>query len=221
VARSQHDARVRAEFARQADSFASSRTLGSQDLTDPIRAALGPAARGRILDLAAGPGIVSSALASEAREVVALDLTPETLRLARQRCRAGDHRNVQRVCGDALATPFRDAAFDGVVLRLALHHLESPERTLGRGELRRLLEQTGFELCEDRSFTVARSFAEWAAIISDPVRMESLEVVMRELAQRGVDAGIGLREQNGAVHFDYDFGLLAGRRVADAPAAGV
>jgi hypothetical protein len=146
VARSQHDARVRAEFARQADSFASSRTLDSQDLTDPIRAALGPAASGRILDLAAGPGIVSAALASE---------------------------------------------------------------------------QTGFELCEDRSFTVARGFAEWAAIISDPVRIESLEVVMRELAQCGVDAGIGLREQDEAVHFDYDFGLLAGRRVADAPAAGV
>ena len=70
---------MQSEFARQAESFAASKTLASGELTAAITGALGEAAGGRILDLAAGPGLMASALAGKAREVVALDLTAETL----------------------------------------------------------------------------------------------------------------------------------------------
>ena len=90
-----HDVRVQSEFARQAESFAASKTLGSGELTTAITGSLGEAARGRILDLAAGPGLMASALAGKAREVVAIDLTAETLRVARTRLDADGHRNVR------------------------------------------------------------------------------------------------------------------------------
>ncbi len=49
-----------------------------------------------------------------------------------------------------------------------------------------------------------RRFAEWAAIISEPQRMASLEVVLRRLAR----AGIALREEGGELWFSYEFALL-------------
>lgn len=262
MARTRHDARVRAEFTRQAESFASSPALGSRELIEPIRSALGGSAAGRILDLAAGPGIVTAALAPAARQVVALDLTTRTLGLARRRCRDAGHENVQLVCGSALGAPFRSGSFDAAVLRLALHHFEDPGRafaeahralrvggtlvvldllppdgaadatlltalerlrdpshvrTLAHAELRARFAAEGFELSEDRSFSLARRFEEWARIISDPVRTDSLEIVMRELVRRGADAGIRLREEDGELRFDYRFALLAGRRGESRP----
>ncbi len=252
-----HDVRVQSEFARQAESFAASKTLGSGELTTAITGSLGEAARGRILDLAAGPGLMASALAGTAREVVAIDLTAETLRVARTRLDADGHRNVRLVRGNGLVLPFAESCFDAAVIRLALHHLQQPQhalreahRTLCAGgviavldlvapegaadallltaleqlrdpshvralrvsELRALVVEAGFEPTHERSFSLERRFAEWAAIIEDPVRMSALEVVMRELASRGVRAGIGLREDATGLLFDYTFSLVIGRR---------
>ncbi len=255
--RTLHDIRVQSEFARQAESFAASRILASGELTAAITGSLGEAARGRILDLAAGPGLMASALAGKAREVVAIDLTAETLVVARTRLDADGQHNVRLVRGNGLVLPFGESCFDAAVIRLALHHLQQPQhalreahhtlrdggviavldlvapeapadaliltaleqlrdpshvRALRASELRTLVVEAGFEPTHERSFSLERHFAEWAAIIKDPVRMSALEVVMRELASRGVHAGIGLREDATGLLFDYTFSLVIGRR---------
>lgn len=257
TARTGHDARVRSEFARQAESFAASATLGSAALTQTLVESLGPAATGRVLDLAAGPGLVAAQLAGRAREVVALDLTRETLRVARARLEDAGRANVGLVCGDGTALPFAPGRFDAAVVRLALHHLEAPERALAeahralraggvlavldllapedaedaalltalerlrdpshvralaQAEMQALLERTGFELLHRSVLQVERRFSEWAAIVADPLRTDALERVMRELARRGVGAGVDLRVQGGDLVFDYRFALLTGRR---------
>ena len=252
-----HDTRVQSEFTRQATSFAASETLGGSALTAAIAESLGPAAAGRILDLAAGPGLVASALAAGAREIVALDLTAETLRVARSRLRDEGHGNVRLVRANGLSLPFAEGSFDAAVIRLALHHLEEPGRAVGEAhralrtggvlalldllapedpadaailtalerlrdpshvrtlaevEITALLTRAGFEIRDRRVFSLERRFSEWAAIIADSVRMGALEVVMRELARRGVTAGVGLREQGDDLVFDYRFALVTGRR---------
>jgi ubiquinone/menaquinone biosynthesis C-methylase UbiE len=78
--------RVKQEFTRQADRFASSTAVTDVQLTQRFVDAIGADAGGVILDVACGPGIVSAALAARAREVVGLDITPEMLNKARQRC---------------------------------------------------------------------------------------------------------------------------------------
>lgn len=128
--RADHDTRVQSEFTRQAESFAASRTLGAGDLVERLVDSLGDAGTGRVLDLAAGPGLVATALAPRAREVVALDLTAETLRVAGRRLADAGLSNVRRVQGDGLCLPFADADFDAAVIRLALHHLENPAAAL-------------------------------------------------------------------------------------------
>jgi demethylmenaquinone methyltransferase / 2-methoxy-6-polyprenyl-1,4-benzoquinol methylase len=66
-----------------------------------------------VLDVAAGPGNVATELVARgAREVVALDLSENMLRVGYDRGHAG----IRWVNGDALALPFGDASFDALTI---------------------------------------------------------------------------------------------------------
>ena len=136
-----HAERVKEEFTRQAGRFTSAAAVTSQQLTQRFADALGADAAGVILDVACGPGIVSAALAARAREVVALDITPEMLNRARQRCAEAGLRNVTFREGSATELPLADDSFDAVVTRLSIHHFPEPGRALG--EMFRVLRPGG------------------------------------------------------------------------------
>jgi ubiquinone/menaquinone biosynthesis C-methylase UbiE len=125
-----HDNRVRDEFTRQVETFSSSAAITDAALTQRFVDALGEAARGSVLDVACGPGILSAAIAKTARDVVAFDLTPQMLKKAAQRCGAAGLGNVSFREGTANELPFADAAFDAVVTRLSVHHFERPGRVM-------------------------------------------------------------------------------------------
>jgi ubiquinone/menaquinone biosynthesis C-methylase UbiE len=108
-------------------------------LTQRFVDALGETARGSVLDVACGPGILSAAIAKTARQVVAFDLTPEMLTKAAQRC-AG-LGNVTFREGNAAELPFADADFDAVVTRLSVHHFDRPGRAMS--EIFRVLRPGG------------------------------------------------------------------------------
>ena len=126
-----HAELVKEEFTRQAARFASAEAVTHEQLTQRFVDAIGADAGGVILDVACGPGIVSAALAARAREVVALDITPEMLTKARQRCADAGLRNVTFREGSATELPFADNAFDAVVTRLSVHHFPEPRLVLG------------------------------------------------------------------------------------------
>jgi ubiquinone/menaquinone biosynthesis C-methylase UbiE len=136
-----HIERTRREFGQQAANFAASTAINDEDhvrrLVDPI----GVAAQGRVLDVACGPGIVTVELARTARDVVALDLTPEMLNKARERCGKAARANVCFEEGTASALPFDDASFDAVVTRLSFHHFTEPRTVLA--EMHRVLKPSG------------------------------------------------------------------------------
>jgi ubiquinone/menaquinone biosynthesis C-methylase UbiE len=119
-------AQVKQEFGRQAEAMATAPAFTRRDSWERIKEALGPAAGGRILDLACGPGIVTAALAPTAREVVGYDLTPEMLAQARRRCEAAGVTNVRFEQGAAESLPFPRAEFDAVVTRATIHHFPAP-----------------------------------------------------------------------------------------------
>jgi len=136
-----HLERVRQEFTRQAGTFAASAAIADDALTARFVDAMGEAGRGRILDVACGPGIVTAALAAEAREVVAFDITPEMLRRAERRCADAGLTNVTFKEGNATHLPFPDGIFDGVVTRLSVHHFQEPRRVVD--EIARVLRPGG------------------------------------------------------------------------------
>ena len=116
-----------------------SAAFAASDVVERIQAALGDHGSGRVLDLACGPGLLASALASRARSLVGVDLTPAMLDRARERLAGA--ANVEVRLGEAESIPADDDAFDAVVTRLSVHHFREPARVLA--EVRRVLAPGG------------------------------------------------------------------------------
>lgn len=102
-----------------------------------LRALLPPLAGRRVLDAGCGGGRTSAWLVEAGAEVVGIDVSPELLRLARERLPAASF-----VLADlAEPLPFADSSFDLVVSSLVMHYLRDWEPPLR--ELRRVLRPDG------------------------------------------------------------------------------
>jgi SAM-dependent methyltransferase len=136
-----------AELARSlADLRQVNRWLGGRRAM--VRAVAGIASRlaageeVRVLDVATGSGDIPLALTRWARRagrrlrVVATDLHPQTLELARDHTRADPDVEVREA--DALALPFADGEFHIALCSTALHHFDEPEAVAVLRELDRV-----------------------------------------------------------------------------------
>lgn len=143
----EHLRRVTDEFTRQAQTFDAWAVKVDADVGARFGAALGEAARGRLIDVACGPGVVTAALAPAAASIVGFDATDEMLEKARARCAKAGVRNVAFQSGDAENLPFADAQFDGAVTRAAVHHFAEPQRAFD--EIFRVLRPGGVAVILD------------------------------------------------------------------------
>ena len=122
-----HNRVVREEFSKQASRFGEKGlTLSSQDILDWIVDFLPLDKEFRVLDVAAGTGHLSRAIAPHVREVAAIDITPEMLAYAREETASRNVDNISFVEGSAEQLPYEAGCFDLVVSRLAIHHFENP-----------------------------------------------------------------------------------------------
>lgn len=124
------------DYDREAKRYDATR--GGQVRADAAAAALGalfgPEVRG-VLDIGAGTGIVSAAVAAQGRDVIGLDASFGMLGQAVDRL-AG-----RRVCADATRLPCRDDAFDGVFAMWLLHLV--PDSVAAVRECMRVLRPGG------------------------------------------------------------------------------
>jgi demethylmenaquinone methyltransferase/2-methoxy-6-polyprenyl-1,4-benzoquinol methylase len=96
----------------------------------------------RILDVAAGTGTSSAALARSGVTVVALDFSAGMIAEGRRR-----QRNLEFVEGDAERLPFGDDEFDAVTISFGLRNVEHPKAALA--EMYRVLKPGGrLVICE-------------------------------------------------------------------------
>ncbi len=125
------EARAADYFARHAAQWDVLRSLHSADATveSALRDLLG-APLGRVLDVGTGTGRMAELFEPTADTVVALDNSPEMLRLARARLQHLAPGRVELVQGDFAELPFADAAFDTVLFHQVLHYAQSPEAVL-------------------------------------------------------------------------------------------
>ena len=126
-----HDETVRRAFAKQATRFGDKGlTLSSQEylawMVDilPLRPGFS------VLDVAAGTGYLSRAIAPHVKEVVAIDMTPGMLAEARKEIEKRGLTNITLEEGSAEQLPYADESFHMVVSRLAVHHFEHPQGPL-------------------------------------------------------------------------------------------
>lgn len=101
--------------------------------------AVGPRKGMRILDLAAGTGTSSAALAAHGAHVVAADFSRGMLEEGRRR-HAGDEL-IEFVHADATALPFEDDSFDAATISYGLRNVNDPRTALA--EMRRVVKPGG------------------------------------------------------------------------------
>jgi phosphatidylethanolamine/phosphatidyl-N-methylethanolamine N-methyltransferase len=95
----------------------------------------------RVLEVAAGPGLVTAALAGAAQEVVATDYAPAMVEALAARVRAAGLTNVRCEQADIYALRFESASFDAAVAANVLHVI--PDLPGALAALRRVLVPGG------------------------------------------------------------------------------
>jgi ubiquinone/menaquinone biosynthesis C-methylase UbiE len=168
VAERDHAAVVREEFERAASGFAR-RTVGRFDHLDVVAFSRAPQGSS-VIEVGAGTGNFLSLFAPIAARLVATDLTPGMLRVAREL-----HALAQLVCGDGARLPFADASFDLVTSAHAMHHIPEPVAVLR--EMARIVAPRGHVLVVDLTAADDRDAAARAdevMTIRDPSHARSL-----------------------------------------------
>lgn len=185
----------------------------------------------RVLDLAAGTGDLALGAARRGGAVVAADLTREMMAVGRARPGADA---VGWVRADALHLPFREAAFDRVLVGYGLRNFPDLDRSLR--EIRRCLRPGGRLLSLDfgkpRAGPLRRAYLAYLdlstravgwALHRDPEAYAYIPESLRQVPdQRGVAERMRRLGFDRCGHVDLLFGAMAinfGERPAGPPTA--
>jgi ubiquinone/menaquinone biosynthesis C-methylase UbiE len=146
---------IQAEFERVAISFAE-RTQGRFDDMDVVGfSRVHPGET--VAEVGAGTGNFLALFSGVADRLIASDLTPAMLAVARRR-----HPELEVVVADGAGLPFRSRSVDLVATAQALHHIHEPVPVLT--ELRRVVSDGGRVLVVDQ---IASESYETAAIMNE------------------------------------------------------
>ncbi len=132
---------------------------------------IGHAVRGasRVLEVAAGTGLVTAVLAREAASVISTDYSLEMVSMLTSRVRALGATNVKCEQADLYALPFDPGSFDAVIAANVLHLVPDLEGAIA--SLRRMLKPDGRlvapTFCHDET-VVSRTVSSLLAVTGFP-----------------------------------------------------
>jgi ubiquinone/menaquinone biosynthesis C-methylase UbiE len=140
-----------------------------------------------VLEVAAGTGVVTTAIAGSARQIVATDYSEAMVRTLNARVRAAGLDNVQCERADLLALPYEAASFDAVVAANVLHLV--PDLSGAIAALRRVLAPGGRlvvpTFCHDETLLAAVTSRVIALTKFPGHRRFTVESLRKSLAAHG------------------------------------
>ncbi len=125
MTQNQHDL-IKQAFSKQASKFDQSRSVANRLHLEWMLANLSIHSEYNVLDLAAGTGIFSRAIAPFVRRLTAIDLTPAMLEQGTHGAQSDSLSNIAFVQGAGERLPFPNSTFDMAVTRFAVHHFAEP-----------------------------------------------------------------------------------------------
>lgn len=109
----------------------------------------------RVVDLGAGTGLLSLALAPRVRELVAVDISERMLERLDDAAVADGIHNVELLAADLRRLPLEDESATLVVSNYAFHHLDDAGKELALAEARRILRPGGRLVICDMMFSLS------------------------------------------------------------------
>jgi excisionase family DNA binding protein len=94
-----------------------------------------------VMDLGAGDGYLSRAVAGYVKKVVAVDISGEMLRELAKKAATEGISNIETLESDGCDVPVDSASIDIVCANMYLHHIEDPEQAIK--EIKRVLKPKG------------------------------------------------------------------------------
>ena len=94
-----------------------------------------------VLEIGTGTGIISLSVCSKVYSIVATDISPEMIRLAKQKQVDSDIKNIDFQIQDSYNLTFPDKSFDVVIASNLFHLLYEPEKPIL--EVKRVLKENG------------------------------------------------------------------------------
>ena len=113
---------VQSQFGANAERYAASRVHAEGESLSRLVEMVQPRADWEAIDIATGPGHTALAFAPKVKHVIASDVTPEMLQVARGLAEKRGISNVSFAEMSAEKLPFPAASFDLVTCRTAPHH---------------------------------------------------------------------------------------------------
>jgi ubiquinone/menaquinone biosynthesis C-methylase UbiE len=107
------------------------------------------------VDLGAGTGLLTLALAPHVQELVAVDISERMLERLDDRAAADGIDNVEPLLADLRRLPLEDECATLVVSNYAFHHLDDPGKELALAEARRILRPGGRLVICDMMFSLS------------------------------------------------------------------
>ena len=128
------------KFARYYDLFIK-KTLGKiyEIILDNIDAALHP--NQNVLEIGTGTGIIPFSIYNKVSSIIATDISPEMIRIAKKKQSEAHIKNIDFQVQDAYHLTFADHSFDLVIASNILHLLYEPEQPIS--EIKRVLKNDG------------------------------------------------------------------------------
>jgi ArsR family transcriptional regulator len=122
-----------AYFAEHADQWDAIRSLhvAEAEVEAAMTALLGAEPIGRLLDIGTGTGRMIDLFGGHARQVTAIDRSPDMLRLARAKLPQDAGDRYALLLGDFLDLPLEPGSADTVLLHQVLHYAQAPEVAIG------------------------------------------------------------------------------------------
>ena len=146
------------------------RRPGFRQLRDQIVVRAEPDVHDEVVDIGAGTGLLSLALAPQVQHVWAIDIAPAMGDYLRAKAASAGLDNVQVATASAISLPLVDHSADLVVSNYCFHHLSDADKHQALAEIRRVLRPGGRLVFGDMMFRPALGHARDRRVVADKVR---------------------------------------------------